>query len=172
MIEYVILVDTDDREIGTCEKLEAHRRGELHRAFSIFLFNASGETLIQKRAGTKYHTPGLWTNACDGHPRPGETILAAAERRLQEELGISCPLRKVFAFTYHAKLDRDLIEHEYDHVLVGHFEGIPVPNHAEYDDWQWIERETLAARIQAHPEAYAPWFTIPLERAWNYRDEI
>ena len=170
MTEYVILVDADDRETGTREKLEAHRRGELHRAFSIFLFNASGETLIQKRAASKYHTPGVWTNACDGHPRPGETIVAAAERRLLEELGISCPLREVFSFTYHAELDRDLIEHEYDHVLVGRFEGGPLPNPAEYDDWQWNDRGTLDKHIHAHPAAYAPWFTIPLERAWDCRD--
>lgn len=171
MTEHVILVDADDRETGAREKVEAHRRGELHRAFSVFLFNASGETLIQKRAANKYHTPGVWTNACDGHPRPGETIAAAAGRRLQEELGISCPLREVFAFTYHAELDRDLVEHEYDHVLVGRFEGTPVPNPDEYDGWQWIDRETLAEQIRAHPEAYAPWFTIPLERAWDCRDQ-
>jgi isopentenyl-diphosphate delta-isomerase len=165
--EYVILVQPDDVEIGTREKLEAHRRGELHRAFTVFLFNAAGETLIQRRSETKYHTPGLWTNACDGHPRPGETTVVAAERRLREELGISCPLREAFSFTYEAHLDHDLIEHEFDHVLLGQFEGEPVPNPEEYSDWLWIDRETLEKRIQAQPEGYAPWFTIAIERAWE-----
>jgi isopentenyl-diphosphate delta-isomerase len=164
MSEQVILVDSADQAIDVRDKLEAHRRGELHRAFSVFLINRSGEMLIQRRANTKYHTPGLWTNACDGHPRPGETVRTAAERRLQEELGIACPLRQLFAFTYRAALDQDLIEYEYDHVLVGEFDGQPVPNPKEYSDWEWIDRQTLSERMNAHPDQYAPWFKIAWER--------
>jgi isopentenyl-diphosphate delta-isomerase len=167
-MEQVILVDQGDNEIGVCEKLAAHRRGELHRAFSVFVFNTAGQLLIQKRAETKYHTPGIWTNTCDGHPRPGETTKAGAERRLEEEMGIRCSLEEAFAFTYHAELDHDLIENEYDHVLIGQFDGRPLPNPQEYSTWQWIDRQTLDAQVQQHPDRYAPWLKIPLDRVWSH----
>ncbi len=167
-VEWVILVDGNDSPIGTREKLEAHRRGELHRAFSVFLFNAKGEMLIQRRAETKYHTPTLWTNACDGHPRPGETTVDGAQRRLREEMGIQCDLAEAFSFTYRAKLDYDLVENEVDHVLIGRFDGEPVPNAREFSAWRWIDRETLNAQIRVDPDGYAPWFTIPLDRTWDH----
>ena len=142
-MEQVILVDQDDREIGVREKLDAHKRGELHRAFSVFVFDGQGALLIQQRAKGKYHTSGLWTNTCDGHPRPGETIAEAARRRLLEEMGFECELDEALAFTYHAELGDGLVEHEYDHVLVGRFDGEPEPDPREAAGWQWVDLETL-----------------------------
>jgi isopentenyl-diphosphate delta-isomerase len=140
------------------EKLAAHRRGELHRAFSVLVYNARGEVLLQRRADVKYHTPGLWTNACDGHPRPGETVLDAAQRRLWEEMGIRCPLAERAVFVYRAELEGGMIEHEVDHVLVGHFEGEPAPDSDEVSAWRWADARALAKDMSAHPECYAPWF--------------
>jgi isopentenyl-diphosphate delta-isomerase len=166
--ECVILVDPNDIQVGTRGKLQAHRHGELHRAFSVFLFSANGEMLIQKRAPAKYHTPGLWTNTCDGHPRPDETVVAGAQRRLEEEMGIRCPLAEAFTFVYRAELGAGLVENEYDHVLIGRFDGEPGPNAQEYSAWRWIDRETLTEQVRAHPDSYAPWFTIALNRVWAY----
>jgi isopentenyl-diphosphate delta-isomerase len=162
-MEQVILVDHQDVEIGTCEKLAAHRSGELHRAFSVFVWNAWGQLLIQQRAATKYHTAGLWTNACDGHPRPGEETCSAARRRLVEEMGIDCALHEVTVFTYRADLGEGLIEREVDHVFECRFDGDPVPDPDEVAAWKWIDLEALRADIEDHPDCYAPWFTIALE---------
>ena len=125
--ELVVLIDPKDREIGQMEKLAAHREGRLHRAFSVFVFNAKGELLLQQRAATKYHSASLWTNTCCGHPRPGETLVAAGERRLKEEMGLSIPLRTTFHFTYRAELEHGLVEHEMDHVLIGTSDLDPHP---------------------------------------------
>src|SRR2546423_9920022 len=129
--EQLILVDSSDREIGVGEKLETHREGRLHRAFSIFIFDGAGRLLLQKRAPTKYHSGGLWSNTACGHPRPGEETVAAAHRRLREEMGFDCELRAAFGFLYRAELRERLIEHEYDHVFVGEFRGAPAPDVAE-----------------------------------------
>ena len=163
-MEQVIIVDEGDRETGTMEKIEAHRQGRLHRAFSVFVFNAQGDLLLQKRAETKYHCGGLWTNTCDGHPRPGEDTVEAARRRLREELGFECELKETFTFRYHAGLDHDLIEHEVDHVLIGHFDGHPNPDPAEASDWKWIGMKALAKDMQERPEQYAPWSRIAVDQ--------
>ena len=151
MSEQVILVNENDQEIGSREKMAAHRDGELHRAFSVFVFNGEGQMLLQRRAEAKYHSGGLWTNTCCSHPRPGESTEAAAHRRLQEEMGFDCDLEEVFQFTYYAKLDNELFEHEYDHVFVGTFEGTPTPNPAEVSAYKWIGVEELKRDVQENP---------------------
>lgn len=155
--ERVILVDISDRQIGTAEKLAAHRQGQLHRAFSIFILNSQGQLLLQKRAKHKYHSGGLWTNTCCSHPRPDETLSIATQRRLQEEMGITCDLQELFNFIYRAELDHDLIEYEFDHVFVGYSDRHPIINPNEAEDWQWIDLEKLQKDIQAHPEDYTYW---------------
>ena len=165
-IEKVILVDESDREIGTCEKLEAHLHGgRLHRAFSVFLFSPGGQLFLQRRAGGKYHFPGLWTNACCSHPRPGEATDAAAHRRLREELGIAAEITELFSFVYRAEDPASgLTEHEFDHVFLGKFDGEPNLNLEETDAWRWVEREALLAELAETPETFTPWFKIALER--------
>ncbi len=155
---WVILVDQDDLEIGTAEKLMAHREGRLHRAFSIFIYNASGQMLLQQRAATKYHSGGLWSNACCSHPAPGSTLKADAHRRLQEEMGFTCPLTKAFAFTYRAAFENGLIEHEYDHVFLGRFDGTPQPDPDEVGAWKWMDVPDLYDDVRRHPERYTAWF--------------
>jgi isopentenyl-diphosphate delta-isomerase len=155
--EQVILVDEGDRELGASEKMRAHRDGALHRAFSIFVFDAQGRLLLQKRAREKYHSGGLWSNTCCGHPRPGEPTPEAARRRLREEMNFECELTEVFSFIYRAELDNKLVEHEYDHVLVGRFDGEPSPAAAEVEDWRWVGVAELARDLRANPEGYSYW---------------
>ena len=165
-MEEIILVDEADREIGFAEKLAAHEGGgQLHRAFSIVLFNAAGEMLLQRRARAKYHFGGLWTNACCGHPRRGEELGGAARRRLREELGVDAELRPVFRFRYTA-LDpgSGLTEQELDHVFVGRLDETPRPDPDEIDELRWITGEALKADVAAHPETYTPWFAEMLDR--------
>jgi isopentenyl-diphosphate delta-isomerase len=168
MEERIVLVDKDDREIGTEEKIKVHRQGKLHRAFSVFVFNSKGEKLLQRRARTKYHSGGLWTNTCCSHPRPGEPAEKAAHRRLQEEMGFDCELKEVFNFTYRAKLDKNLIEHEYDHVFVGEFEGEPNPNPEEIDDWKWIGLEELKRDMQENPDSYTYWLRVVFDKVVSH----
>jgi isopentenyl-diphosphate delta-isomerase len=156
MDERVILVDERDRPAGEAEKLAAHRQGRLHRAFSVFVLDASGRVLMQRRAATKYHSGRLWSNTCCGHPRPGEDTRAAAGRRLAEEMGFQCPLEPAGVFVYHASLG-DLVEHEYDHVFRGRFDGDPRPDPAEVEAWQWMELEALEAGLAACPGDYTVW---------------
>jgi isopentenyl-diphosphate delta-isomerase len=163
-MEHVILVDEHDKAIGQEEKMKAHEEGSLHRAFSIFVFNAKGEMLLQQRAKTKYHSGGLWTNACCGHPRPGEETAQAAHRRLQEEMGFDCPLQEMFAFTYQVDFDNGLKEHEYDHVFVGMFEGNVSPNPQEADDNSWVPLEKLEEDVATSPERYTYWFREALSK--------
>ena len=170
MEEQVILVDNCDRPIGVMEKMQAHREGVLHRAFSIFVTNAQGELLLQKRARSKYHSGGLWTNTCCSHPRPEETTMAAAGRRLQEEMGFSCDLREIFSFIYRAELDNELIEHEFDRVLIGEFNGEPRPNPQEAEDFCWISIDALSNDIVAHPDLYTSWLKICFEKFVRYVD--
>ena len=164
MQERVILVDRLDREIGTEEKLKAHREGKLHRAFSVFIFNAKGELLLQKRAETKYHSGSLWTNTCCSHPRPGESHYCAARRRLNEEMGFDCELTELFSFVYHTKLENNLFEHELDHVFVGIFDGRPIPNLKEVDDWKWMNIDRLERDVGENPDHYTHWFKLILNR--------
>ena len=162
----IILVDKKDNQIGVEEKIKAHLEGKLHRAFSIFLFNAKGEMLIQKRAKGKYHSGGLWSNACCSHPRANQDIKEEAKTRLKEEMGIDYDakdLKEIFSFIYKAKL-RDLIEHEFDHVFIGKFEGNAKPNKEEAEDWKWINSEELKKDVKENPEKYTEWFRIILDR--------
>ncbi len=158
--EEVILVDKNDRQTGTAEKIEAHRKGLLHRAFSVFVVDSSGSLLLQKRASGKYHSPGLWTNTCCSHPRPGESVHDAAVRRLQEEMGIHCKLSKSFTFIYRADFDNGLTEHEFDHVLIGVCDNEPVPDHREVESFQYIDLDSLSADIEKNPDNYTVWFRI------------
>lgn len=158
--ERVILVDERDNEIGTAEKLRAHREGRLHRAFSVFLFNSAGQMLLQRRAGAKYHSGGLWTNTCCSHPRPGEPTVEAARRRLREEMGLQCELEPTFTFTYRAELDDGLWEHELDHVFVGRTDQEPAPDPDEVEGWRWSEVDQVARDVEKHPERFTVWFRI------------
>ena len=164
MKEELILVNENDEPVGVEEKITAHLNGVLHRAFSLFIFDSSGQLLLQKRTSTKYHSQGLWSNTCCGHPRPGETIEQASRRRLQEEMGFDCAVHKVFEFVYRVQLDDGFSEHEYDHVFVGRFDGPPTPNHDEVDDWKWVDLATLQHDIQTHPEHYTYWLRLSLDR--------
>jgi isopentenyl-diphosphate Delta-isomerase len=165
MEERVILVNTDDVEIGTEEKMRAHEQGLLHRAFSIFIYNKKGEMLLQKRAKSKYHSGGLWTNACCSHPRKGETVEQAAHRRLQEEFGFDCTLKNAFSFIYEANLDHGLKEHEYDYVLIGTYDGpFDNINPEEIEDFRFITQEKLLDEVMRNPNDFTVWFRIALER--------
>lgn len=164
--EQVILVNEQDEMLGTMEKYEAHRQGLLHRAFSIFLFDAEDRVLLQRRARTKYHSASLWTNTCCSHPRPGEQLLRAAERRLREEMGLSAQLELRFNFTYKADVGNGLIEHELDHVFFGRTNDTPRPDPTEVQDWRYAEVDELSAELEAHAERFTPWLHIcwPLVR--------
>lgn len=162
--ELVILVDGNDNEIGTIGKMEAHRLGRLHRAFSIFVFNTRGELLLQRRALSKYHSGGLWSNTCCGHPRIGEKTVDAARRRLQEEMGIDCTLEEVFSFLYSVKFAHDLSENEYDHVMIGKYNAAPDPNPEETCDWKWSHIDHLKHDMDTHPDKYTYWSRKSLER--------
>jgi isopentenyl-diphosphate delta-isomerase len=162
-VEDVVLVNEKNKAIGTEGKMKAHRGGKLHRAFSVFLFNKKGEILIQKRAKSKYHSPGLWTNTCCSHPRPKEEVELAAKRRLKEEMGIDCKLKKAFNFIYKAKLG-DLVEYEFDHVFLGKFNGNPKPDKKEVADWRWVKLKDLKTDIKKNPRKYTPWFRIIIKK--------
>jgi len=164
MIENVILVDPNDTPIGQMEKMEAHRKGILHRAISILTFNSSGELLLQQRAFSKYHSPGLWTNTCCSHPRPGEESLDAANRRLDEEMGFSTLLSKSFDFIYRAHFDNGLIEHEFDHVFFGTFDGVPLINPEEAHAYKWVHLVDLMEDMRSNPSLYTVWFRIIMEK--------
>jgi len=159
----IILVDEKDNQIGTGEKLQVHLKGRLHRAFSIFLFNSRGETLIQQRAKTKYHSAGLWSNSCCSHPGPDESLKQATQRRLKEELGIKRFLKEIFSFIYRVNLG-NLIEYEFNHVFIGEFSGDPKPNKKEVQDWKWVTPRELKKDIRENPEKYSYWFKLILAK--------
>ena len=164
--EQVILVDADDREIGAMGKLAAHENGGTrHRAFSVFIVDARGRWLLQRRAAGKYHFPGLWTNACCSHPRPGEGTEEAAHRRLREELGFDCSLAERFQFEYKATSEVEgLTEHELDHVFVGVHGGEIRPDPEEVGGVRWVAPAELAREVENCPETFTPWFKLALER--------
>jgi isopentenyl-diphosphate delta-isomerase len=162
--EKVILVSEKDEPIGIMNKLEAHQKGLLHRAFSVFLFNSKGELLLQQRSLFKYHSPGLWSNTCCSHPRPGENSLHAASRRLKEEMSIEAHLVPKTIFTYYSKFDNGLIEHEVDHVFTGIYDKDPIINPEEVNDFSWKSMSDIHEEIKAHPEKFTSWFKIALER--------
>jgi isopentenyl-diphosphate delta-isomerase len=159
----VVLVDENDKELGLEEKLEAHKKGKLHRAFSVFVFNSKKELLMQKRASEKYHSSGVWTNTCCSHPGKGEDVKKEAEKRLKEEMGFSCNLEKKFGFIYRAVLDNSFIEHEYDYVFFGKYDKNPNPNKSEVDDWRWVSLKELKRDIEKNPKKYSPWLRIIID---------
>ncbi|PWR74733.1 isopentenyl-diphosphate Delta-isomerase [Methanospirillum lacunae] len=169
MTEMLILVDRHDTEIGYAEKMQIHREGKIHRAFSIIIYNSQGEMLLQKRASSKYHSGGLWTNACCGHPRAGEDLLSSAHRRLNEEMGFECILKPLFNFLYVAHLDNQMIEHEFDHVLIGGYDGCIHPDPNEAEDYQWISVPRIYEGIVLNPEVYTIWFVILMNKLKNHR---
>ena len=165
-MEHVILVDQDDHAIGTMEKMEAHQKGLLHRAFSVVIFNSKGEILLQKRALSKYHSGGLWTNACCSHPLPGESLEIATQRKLKQEMGIDLKVEYAYKFIYRTHLERGLIEHECDHVFTAIFDGEPVINKHEVEDWKFISPANLRIDVKLNPQNYTYWFKLILDQGF------
>ena len=166
--ENVILVNQFDEQIGTMPKMEAHRKAVLHRAFSVFIMNSKGETMLQQRAAEKYHSPMLWTNTCCSHQRVGETNIEAGKRRLQEEMGFDTELKELFNFIYKAPFDNGLTEHELDHVMMGYYEEDPKINTEEVANWKWMRPEAIKNDISQAPENYTAWFKIIFERFYDH----
>jgi len=164
----VILVDEQDNELGLMEKMEAHQKALLHRAFSVFIFNDKGEMLLQQRAPDKYHSAGLWTNACCSHPLPGEAVETAANRRLMEEMGFSTQLHKAFDFIYKAAFDNGLTEYEFDHVFIGQYNGSIAPDTAEVQAYIYQPMDVIKANILEHPQRYTEWFKIAFPKLEEY----
>lgn len=162
-MDEVVLVDEKDREIGVEEKMAAHRRSALHRAISVFVFNARGETMMQQRADAKYHSAGLWSNTACSHPFKGESALDAGHRRLREEMGFDCALEEAFTFTYEAGVGNGLTEHEFDHVLFGVYDGKPELNRDEAKSWKWVSMRALQEAARRNPDSYTPWLLILLK---------
>ncbi len=166
--EYVILVDENDQKIGLMEKMEAHEKALLHRAFSVFVFNDKNELLLQQRAAEKYHSPLEWANTCCSHPRDGEDTIAAGKRRLQEEMGFTCELEERFSFIYKASFANGLTEHELDHVLVGYYDDNPKINPKEVADFKWMKLEDVKTAIAQNSNKYTAWFKIIFEKYYEY----
>ena len=169
MKEIIICVDKNDNEVGHVEKMEAHIKGLLHRALSIFVFNEKNELLLQKRYSGKYHSPGLWTNPCCTHPNKNESTDDAAIRRLQEEMGFSCELKEVFSFMYYIKFDNNLIEHEFDHVYFGRYSNEISINPLEVEDYKWLSLDNIKVDLKKNPDNYTFWFKYIIE---NHIKEI
>ncbi len=166
--ERVILVNENDEQIGTMPKIEAHEKAVLHRAFSVFVFNDDHELMLQQRASHKYHSPLLWTNTCCSHQREGESNIEAGKRRLQEEMGFVTDLKETTSFIYKAPFDNGLTEHEYDHVMVGIFNGEPQINPEEVESWKWMPLEAVKVDIELHPELYTEWFKIIFDKFYEH----
>ena len=169
-MEHVILVNEQDQQLGIMEKMAAHIVPRLHRAFSIFIFNSKGELLLQQRALSKYHSPGLWTNTCCSHPRNGETMEQATSRRLMEEMGMTCEMHEVFTFIYKAPVGLGLIEHEYDHVFFGQSDATPIINTDEVESWKYMSLDDISSDMKAHPEQYTEWFKISFDEIIRHRE--
>ena len=169
--EDVILVDKNDNALGTMEKLAAHQSGELHRAFSVFIFNNKGQLLLQQRALDKYHSAGKWSNTCCSHPRPGEQNIEAAKRRLKEEMGLECELTYGFNFIYRTDFSNDLIEHEFDHVFFGTTDALPMINTQEVADYAFMSLDELNERLKQDPGEYTEWFKICFDRVIEHHQK-
>ncbi len=166
--EKVILVNEKDEQIGLMPKLEAHQKAILHRAFSVFIFNDKNELMLQQRALSKYHSPGLWTNTCCSHQRDGESNIEAGKRRLQEEMGFVADLKETTSFIYKAPFDNGLTEHEFDHILVGYYNEEPYMNSEEVASWKWKNLEDVKVDISLHPEVYTAWFKIIFDKFYKH----
>ena len=165
--ELVILVNEQDEKIGLMPKMEAHEKGLLHRAFSVFVFNNKGQLLLQQRAKTKYHSPGLWTNTCCSHQRDGETNVEAGKRRLMEEMGFTTELTDSQSFIYKAPFDNGLTEHEYDHILTGMYNDEPAINPEEVESWKWMSLRDVKQDMNLNPEIYTVWFKIIFDKFYE-----
>ena len=168
MKEKVLLVDKNNTPLGTMNKMEAHKKGLLHRAFSIFILNKNKKLLLQKRALSKYHSGGLWSNTCCSHPYKNENILITGKKRLHDEMGFETPLKELFTFIYKATLENGLVEYEFDHVLLGYFEGNPNINKKEVDKWKWIHLKEIKNDIKINSKNYTVWFNIIFEKFYQY----
>jgi isopentenyl-diphosphate delta-isomerase len=166
--EHVVLVDENDRQIGLMPKMEAHERGVLHRAFSVFVFNDKNELMLQQRALNKYHSPGLWTNTCCSHQRDGEANIDAGKRRLQEEMGFVTNLEETTSFIYKAPFDNGLTEHEFDHIMIGNYNDLPTINVSEVASWKWMPLEDIKVDLALHPEKYTAWFKIIFDKFYEH----
>ena len=164
---HVVIVNKQNRKLGIEKKLRAHKDGKLHRAFSIFIFNSKNQLLIQQRAKNKYHSPKLWSNSVCSHPGPNETYLKATHRRLKEEMGFDCKLKKIFCFIYNTGFRNGLIENEYDCVFVGKFDGKPKPNKKEIMAYRWIFLKKLKKDISKKPNKYSVWLKMAIEKSKN-----
>ena len=171
MEERVVLVDKVGNEIGNEDKMAAHVNGALHRAFSIFVFNSKGKLLIQQRNRSKYHTPRLWSNTCCSHPRPGEALAQAVPRRLAEEMGFVCDLAEMFSCRYELTLDNNMIEHELNHVFIGFYDGDPVPDPGEVEDWRWQTLQNLCGEVSRSPDSFTPWFKLIIKDYYSLFDK-
>jgi isopentenyl-diphosphate delta-isomerase len=169
--EKVILVNQKDEPIGLMNKLEAHEKAVLHRAFSVFILNDKNEVMLQQRAHQKYHSPLLWTNTCCSHQREGETNIQAGTRRLSEEMGFSAELKELFHFIYKAPFDNGLTEHELDHVMIGYYNNKPIINPDEVEDWKWMSIKAIKEDMQIHPDIYTVWFKIIFDEFYHYLEE-
>jgi isopentenyl-diphosphate delta-isomerase len=163
MKKEVVLVDRNNRKVGVAEKIKAHKAGLLHRAFSIFVFNSKGELLLQRRNIDKYHSGGLWSNTVCSHPEPYETYYKAIHRRLKEEMGFDCRLKRAFSFVYKTRLDNGLIEYEHDTVFIGRFDGEPSPDPEEVMDYKWVCLDALKEDLTSNPDIYSVWFKIAID---------
>jgi isopentenyl-diphosphate delta-isomerase len=166
--ENVILVNENDEQIGLMPKMEAHEKAVLHRAFSVFIFNDKNELMLQQRAWSKYHSPGLWTNTCCSHQRDGESNIQAGKRRLMEEMGFVVELKESISFIYMAPFDNGLTEHEYDHILIGKYNDVPSINTDEVADWKWMSLKEVKRDMELHPELYTAWFKIIFEKFYEH----
>ncbi len=169
--EKVILVNEEDEQIGLMPKMEAHEKGVLHRAFSVFVLNANNEIMLQQRAAQKYHSPLLWTNTTCSHQREGESNIQAGTRRLREEMGFTTELKELFSFIYKAPFDNGLTEHELDHVMIGYYNDDPNINVEEAEGWKWMGIDAVKEDMQEHPEQYTVWFRIIFDEFYHYLEE-
>mgnify|MGYP003666343798 CR=1 FL=1 len=168
MEEKVILVNENDEQIGLMPKMEAHEKALLHRAFSVFIFNDKNELMLQQRALSKYHTPGLWTNTCCSHQREGESNIEAGTRRLQEEMGFTTDLKETISFIYKAPFDNGLTEHELDHILIGHYDDVPKINPDEVETYKWMTLDAVKKDMVLNPGIYTAWFKIIFEKFYEH----
>lgn len=162
--EQVILVDLEDRELGTIEKMEAHKKGLLHRAISVFIVNSKGEWMLQQREIKKYHSGGLWTNTCCSHPKPGESCMEAAVRRLSEEMGLKADLTELFHFIYREPMDNNLTEYELDHVFIGKTDDLPLINRDEVMDWRYLSFSEIQLKVEMKPDDFTVWFVRVMDK--------
>lgn len=169
--EQVILVNEQDEPIGLMNKMEAHEKAVLHRAFSVFILNDKNEVMLQQRAHHKYHSPLLWTNTCCSHQRAGETNIEAGKRRLFEEMGFKAELKELFHFIYKAPFDNGLTEHELDHVMIGYYNEAPIINPDEVESWKWMTIEAIKEDMVVNPDSYTVWFKIIFDEFYHYLED-